>query len=536
MIPRYAVNFNTAKLPQYKTDYLVIGSGIAGLYAAFKASKHGKVTILTKKKLEDSNTEYAQGGIAAAIDENDSPFLHLEDTLMAGAGLCDLDAVSILVNEGPDRVRELIDIGANFDKMADNMLSLTREGAHSRRRILHARGDATGEEIRMSLAKRVKQEKMVEILEDHFVVDLLTQNNRCYGALILDTVTNELKVYLGKVVIIASGGIGQLYLNTTNPDVATGDGLAFTYRAGAELMDLEFVQFHPTALYLQGVPRFLISEAVRGEGAYLRNVKGERFMPNYHMLAELAPRDIVTRSIQTEMEKYSSENVFLDVTHLDGDHIKKRFPNITATCAKYNIDLTKEFIPIAPATHYIMGGIKTDVNGATNIQGLYSCGEAACLGVHGANRLASNSLLDGLVFGERIIVNSLQYLQEAKEEEFSPNVVYQQLGEPAQFDFEKLMNEIKHIMWHKVGIIRTETELKEAIQWFDEKIAKWQRQIVDVKRLEVINALIIGRLIAESALVRTESRGSHYRLDYPSRLDDIWQKHTVFKNKLYGEI
>lgn len=528
MIPRYSINFDLGDMPKVYCDYLVVGSGIAGLYAALKASKHGNVIMLTKKKVEDSNTEKAQGGIAAAIDHSkDSPYLHFEDTIEAGAGLCDRDAVEVLVKEGPDRIWELINLGTNFDRI-DNELALTREGAHSRRRILHARGDATGEEIRRALARQVLQEKLVQTLEDHFVVDLITKGGRCYGVIAWDAQKCEYKFFASKVMVLATGGVGQLYKNTTNPYVATGDGLAMAYRAGAEVMDMEFVQFHPTGLYLANAPRFLISEAVRGEGAVLRTASGERFMPKYHAQAELAPRDVVARAIIKEMEISGTNHVYLDLTHLGKENIASRFPNITQTCAKYGLDIINEMIPVAPAAHYMMGGVKTNLNGETNLKGLYSCGEAACLGVHGANRLASNSLLDGLVFGERIVQHSRSRLVDFEFlEDF--NINNHNLCDKADYDPKKIRTMIQEIMWEKVGIVREQEELQAALEQLRDLSYIFKDNVLTIEMLEVKNMLAAGMLITEGALLRTESRGGHYRRDYPQRSDALWQKHVVLQ-------
>ncbi|MHB8172635.1 MAG: L-aspartate oxidase [Thermincolia bacterium] len=526
MFPRYINNFDTQELPWRVCDYLIIGSGIAGLYSALKASAHGRVILLTKKKVADSNTEYAQGGIAAAIDEDDSPDLHLEDTVEAGAGLCNMEAVEVLVNEGPERVKELIQLGANFDRIG-NELALTREGAHSRRRVLHARGDATGEEIRRALAAQIRQEALVEVKEDSFVLDILTEGNRCIGALVMDG-RGQLEIYYSKVVILATGGAGQLYKNTTNPEVATGDGMAFAYRAGVELMDLEFVQFHPTALALEGAPSFLISEATRGEGAILRNRHGERFMTDYHRLAELAPRDIVTRAIMKEMESNGSTHVYLDITHMDGGQVRKRFPTISATCSRYDLDLAKDWIPVAPSAHYMMGGVKITLHGETNITGFYACGEAACIGVHGANRLASNSLLEGLVFGDRIIRNSLAYVKEQVEPQ-PIAIVFNKLLPPLQLDNHEIKRRIQEIMWDKVGIIRSAEGINEALRCFTEIGYLHLHRATDVETMEVYNMLLVGKLVAEAALIRTESRGGHFRLDYPGREDQLWQRHVVLQ-------
>ncbi|MGE5398502.1 MAG: L-aspartate oxidase, partial [Chitinophagales bacterium] len=379
-----------------KTDFLIIGSGIAGLFTALKASETGDVVVLTKKSMKDSNTGLAQGGIAAAVHEEDSPFLHLEDTLEAGAGLCDIEAVQVLVTEGPDRVRELMAIGARFDTV-NGTVALTREAAHSRARILHA-ADATGEAIRQALVESCLQKPSINIQENQFLIDLLTVGGECQGALIMDGNTGQKVVYLARATVVATGGIGQLYKYTTNPDIATADGMAACFRAGCRLADMEFIQFHPTVLATSANQRFLISEAVRGEGALLFNHGGERFMPNYHPLGELAPRDIVARAIWNQMALSQSDYVYLDLTGLKNP--AKRFPNIYKTCLEQGYDLFKDRIPVSPAAHYMMGGVQTNINGETGVYGLYACGEMACTGVHGANRLASNSLLEGLVFGQ----------------------------------------------------------------------------------------------------------------------------------------
>ncbi|HOV80298.1 MAG TPA: FAD-dependent oxidoreductase, partial [Bacillota bacterium] len=371
MPERYMLNFDTRELPQEEDEYIVLGSGIAGLYTSLTASQAGgSVTVLTKQTMMDTGTDKAQGGIAAALGDTDSPALHREDTLVAGAGLCDAEAVAALVSEGPDRVKELIRLGAIFD--CDNRgLCLTREGAHSRRRILHASGDATGAEIQRVLTQRVKEDERIKVMENHYVVDLLVRENVCYGVLAFDRFERTLKVFRGKVVVLSTGGLGRLFEHNTNPEISTGDGIAIAFRAGAEVMDMEFIQFHPTVLNLPGAPRFLISEAVRGEGAYLRNSLGRRFMPGYHDLAELAPRDIVVRAILKEMAQTGSNKVFLDLTHLDPEVVKSRFPNITKTCAEFNLDITVDRIPVSPAAHYMMGGVKTNLVGETSIKGLY---------------------------------------------------------------------------------------------------------------------------------------------------------------------
>lgn len=526
MPERYMLNFDTRELPQEEDEYIILGSGIAGLYTALTASlAGGTVTVLTKQTMMDTGTDKAQGGIAAALGDTDSPVLHREDTLVAGAGLCDAEAVAALVSEGPSRVRELIGLGAIFD--CDNHgLCLTREGAHSRRRILHASGDATGAEIQRVLTQRVRENERVKVLENHYVVDLLVRENLCYGVLAFDRVKGALKVFRGKVVILATGGLGRIFEHNTNPEISTGDGIAIAFRAGAEVMDMEFIQFHPTVLNLPGAPRFLISEAVRGEGAYLRNSLGKRFMPRYHDLAELAPRDIVVRAILKEMALTGANKVYLDLTHLDPEVIKLRFPNITKTCAEYNLDITIDRIPVAPAAHYMMGGVKTNLVGETSVKGLYACGEVSCPGVHGANRLASNSLLEGLVFGGRIVDETRKFLKEYRPRflEFACDW----LMEPVDIDFANLRRELEVLMGEKVGPVRSGAGLKEALDFFDRWAYLNRHRVESAEEMEVKNMLQLGELIAEAALARRESRGGHYRVDYPDT-HSRWQKHIIFR-------
>lgn len=533
MIPRYLCNFDTRNLPHRDTDFLVIGSGIAGLYTALKASEFAKVTVLTKRKLGDTNTEKAQGGIAAAIHQADSPTLHRADTLEAGAGLCSISAVEVLVNEGPDRVLELIEMGADFDRL-DGKLAFTREAAHSRRRILHA-GDRTGEKIQKTLAQHVLEESQTVFLEDHLVLDLLTCDNVCYGALVWNNQAKELLVFNAKVIVLASGGAGQVFANTTNPEVATGDGIALAFRAGAVVTDVEFVQFHPTALYLPGAPRFLISEAVRGEGAILRNVQGERFMPKYHPGAELASRDIVARAINSEMAASASTHVYLDLSPLAGEKVKVRFPSITKTCAQYGIDIVSQMIPIAPAAHYMMGGVQTNLNGETSVKGLYACGEVACQGVHGANRLASNSLLDGLVYGHRIVAHSKSVFQE-EPKSHSVNYTNSELYPCNPGASKGIKENVQRLMWEKVGIVRHGSNLSEAAQELQQMEQVLRYEACGPEDIETYNVLTVGRLIAQAALIRTESRGGHYRRDFILRDDVHWKKHVVLRRNPGGEV
>ncbi|RME64349.1 MAG: L-aspartate oxidase, partial [Nitrospirae bacterium] len=379
-----------------KTDYVVVGSGVAGLRAAIELASDGEVIVITKDIPTESSTEYAQGGVAVALSDEDEVGIHYEDTLRAGDGLCNEEAVRVLVTEGPERIQELIDWGAEFDREGSK-LAFTLEAAHSRRRILHAHGDATGKEIERVLLNKVRSLNNVKKLSRTMTVDLIVKDNLCRGVLLIKS--QKWLVVLARATIMATGGAGQLYLRTTNPSVCTGDGMAMALRAGAVLEDMEFIQFHPTALAIKRGPQFLLSEAMRGEGGILKNSRGERFMFSYHPDGELAPRDVVSRAIWQEMERTNSEHVLLDVSHLEGEFLKKRFPRIYETCLRFGIDITKEPVPVAPAAHFIMGGIKTDTGGRTTLKGLYAAGEVACTGVHGANRLASNSLLEGLVYG-----------------------------------------------------------------------------------------------------------------------------------------
>jgi L-aspartate oxidase len=528
MFTRYLINFDLSQIKKIYTDFLIVGSGIAGLYTSLKICDEGEVILLTKSKLKESNTEYAQGGIAVALGDKDSPYLHMEDTLKAGANFCDPEAVEVLVTEGPKCVEELIELGTKFDKI-EGKYKTTLEAAHQRPRILHARGDATGAEIEGSLSQKTISENKIKIKENIFVLDILTKHTTCYGLLVLDSATNEIIAYLARATILASGGAGQLFLNTTNPEVATGDGIAMAFRGGAKVTDLEFIQFHPTALYHQGSPKFLISEAVRGEGAILKNIKGEPFMHFYHSLAELAPRDIVARAITDQMKKTKSDYVYLDATKIK-DKFSERFPTIYKNCISLGINPEKEYIPVAPAAHYTMGGIKTDTWGQTNLTNLYACGECTSTGVHGANRLASNSLLEGLVFGNRIaqkIKKNKRFFSQKIDEKI--NISYSVPRKIIRkFDLKKIKKELQKLMWDKAGIIRSSSGLKKVKQ----KIKEWkfifQLELKATEDFELVNLIILADLITHSALQRKESRGAHYRKDFPDRDDVNWKKHIVY--------
>jgi len=507
-------------------DYIVIGSGIAGLYTALLASEQGSVIIITKGSIDDCNTKHAQGGIAAPIGENDTPELHFNDTLKAGDGLCDPESVRILASEAPDRISDLVRLGVPFDTV-NGAITLTLEAAHSVPRILHAGGDATGAHIEATLSTRVRDYK-IKVLEYCLVTDIVVENGVTKGVTALDLRTGSVLDFECKNLVLATGGAGNLFRLTTNPDVATGDGVALAFKAGAELTDMEFYQFHPTGLRLPGVPPFLISEAVRGEGGILRNVEGNPFMIDYAPEAELAPRGVVARSILFEMRKTGSDRVFLDVTHLPVSKVLTRFPNIYKFCFDHGLDITKGLIPVAPAAHYMMGGVKTNSWGETNIKGLFAAGEVACTGTHGANRLASNSMLEVLVFskrivektGKKIIISSPRQVSEIKCH-LSPIKTNKSIN-PVN------LRVLQELMWNKVGIIREKSGLVQAV----ETLAAWQNCLPepsDRHTYELNNLVLTGRLVSEAALIREESRGAHFRSDFPQH-SLKWEKHITFTN------
>lgn len=522
MIPSYLVDFDLESLPVVDTDVIVIGAGIAGLFTALKLSEQHRVILITKKSLLDSNTRYAQGGIAAVIAETDSPQFHLEDTLLAGAGLCEKEAVDILVHEGPLGVQDLIKLGTKFD-IENGEFALTKEGAHSQRRILHANGDATGFEIVRALSKKALENKQIEVWDNHFVIDLITDNSECIGALIQKD--NGERIYLkGNATVLCSGGCGQLYRYTTNPDVATADGVAMAYRAGANVRDMEFVQFHPTSLCYPGAPRFLISEAVRGEGAILRNIRGERFMEKYDALLELAPRDIVARAIVSELEQTNATFVYIDITHQPEELIKHRFPTIYKYCLEYGLDLTTDWIPVAPAMHYMMGGVETDLNGQTSIKRLFACGEVSSTGVHGANRLASNSLSEAIVFGRRIVeqINALPTLEHS-----SSISINQYRKTPLMQPVVEKRLKLQRVMVRYAGLKRSAEGLQQGMLELQRHLPIFESQLNEREEYEFANLLTCALLTTASAYYREESRGGHYRTDFPNRDDENWLKHTV---------
>ena len=528
-------------------DYLVLGSGIAGLSFALKVAPRGRVAVITKKNKAESNTNYAQGGIASVTSKEDSFEMHVRDTLQAGAGLCREEVVRTIVQEGPPRIQELIEIGMKFSEReaaganGERELDLGKEGGHSKRRILHAK-DVTGREIERALLAAIAAQPNVEMFENHFAIDLITSQklgyvgeNRCLGVYVLDKRSGQVETFAAPVTLLATGGCGKVYLYTTNPDIATGDGVAMAYRAGASIADMEFIQFHPTCLYHARAKSFLISEAVRGEGGVLKTIDGREFMDGYHPLKSLAPRDVVARAIDSEMKKSGADFVVLDISHRPAEFILQRFPNIHKTCLQYGIDITREPIPVVPAAHYQCGGVVTNVDGETEIPGLYAVGEVACTGLHGAHRLASNSLLEAIVCAHRAA-------GKAASARFAPadyTIPQWQSGQATNPDEMVVVShnwdEIRRCMWDYVGIVRTNKRLERA----QKRIANLQEEIqqyywdfiVTGDLLELRNIATVAKLIVRSALERPESRGLNYNLDYPRPNPDWAQRDTVLRKQ-----
>ncbi|MXY26816.1 L-aspartate oxidase [Candidatus Poribacteria bacterium] len=537
----------------WDTVVLICGRGAAGVGAAVMASERADVTLITKTTLTESNTHYAQGGIAVAMNLDDTIALHIKDTCAAGGGLCDAQAVEMMVSEGIPRVAELLDWGANFD-WEGTLPRFTQEAAHSRRRIVH-KGDATGRETTDVLIQRVLNTERINVLQSAFAIDLLTDANvttgpeeplTCYG---VTAVVDEELVYIrAKATILATGGLGRLYPCTSNPKVATGDGFAAAWRAGCEMVDMEFVQFHPTTLYLDGAPNFLISEAVRGEGGQLINIRGERFMRKYHEKEELAPRDVVSRSIQSEMALTGFPCVYLDITHKPAEFILERFPTISDTTKRYGLDISIDLIPVRPGAHFMMGGIRTNTDTETNLKGLYACGEVACTGVHGANRLASNSLLECLVFGARAGTNAALFAQ-SESPDHPPDIPAVDNGltsvETDITFIEAVKDTIQEVLWENVSIERDGEGLEQTLAELQDltvsleslqSVSQTLLQTTDVEIIEAVNMLNVALMITESALVRTESRGAHYRADFPAQNDTDWYRRVLLTRDAAPEV
>jgi L-aspartate oxidase len=526
-------------------DFIIIGSGIAGLSFALKAARHGSVAVITKRTPGESNTSYAQGGVACVTSAEDSFEMHVQDTLIAGAGLCDEKVVRSIVTDGPERIQELIDFGVQFDERiaADGVqeLDLGREGGHSKRRILHAR-DITGREIERALLAAIAGAPRIEVLQNHIAVDLITLRklghvsaDRCLGVYVLNEANGAVATLRSDRIVVATGGCGKVYLYTTNPAIATGDGVAMAWRAGAKVANMEFIQFHPTCLFHPEAKSFLISEAVRGEGALLTNGKGRRFMEKYDERLELAPRDIVARAIDAEMKRTGATHVCLDISHKPAEFVKERFPNIHETCLRYGIDITCEAIPVVPAAHYQCGGVQTDENGASSLPGLYAIGEVACTGLHGANRLASNSLLEAVVLAHRCC-EAIVRQSSSPDDAWDTELPAWKSGDAQDVDELVVIyhnwDEIRRLMWDYVGIVRTDKRLQRAATRLRNLLAEIQEFYWNFKittdLLELRNLATVAALIVDSALLRKESRGLHYTLDYPETKDEF-RRPTVLK-------
>ncbi len=529
VVPRYLVPFHPKHVPHFFADILVIGGGLAGLRAAIAADNRLSVLVVTKDTVDQSSSSYAQGGIAGVLDPEDHFEDHVRDTLTCGGDLCDRNVVEMVVREAPDRINELIQWGTRFDEQAGSLV-LGRDGGHSRHRVVHALGDATGKEVMRAVIEWTRRLRNVQIWENTFTHDLLTDDGACRGALIVDRRGMKTMVW-AKQTIVCTGGAGQLFRESTNPAVATADGHASAYRAGAELRDMEFMQFHPTVLYIAGSSRSLISEAVRGEGAYLVDKNDHRFMPQYDERAELAPRDVVSQAIVDQMEKTRHPCVYLDLSHLDPQFVRNRFPGISAACAKFGIDITADKIPVRPGAHYMIGGVTIDGEGRTMLPGLWAAGEVTSSGLHGANRLASNSLLEGLVYGAhagRAASLAAAEMNDTFRALPIENPPVEGPGEP--LDLSDIRNSLQSLMWRAAGVRRNRERLEDALTTID----NWQRYVL-VRQFdgppgwELQNMLTVARIMVQAALAREESRGVHLRTDFPDTDNAKWQQHTCFR-------
>ena len=518
-----------------RTDFLIIGSGIAGLTFALKAARYGKVTIVTKSAIDDSNTRYAQGGIAAVFSEPDNFEKHIRDTLIAGDGICNEEVVRLVVQEAPARIQELIDLGVPFDKKKDGSYDLAREGGHTEPRILHAK-DKTGKATEETLIDKVRNHQNIEIFEHYFAIEILTQHHlgielkksypgiKCYGAYVADLINKKVYTFLAKVTVMATGGLGNAYLTTTNPEIATGDGVAMVYRAKGTIENMEFIQFHPTSLYdPEKKPSFLITEALRGYGAVLKNIAGEKFMNRYDGRGSLAPRDIVARAIDNELKIWGEDHVWLDCTHLNPDGLREHFPNVYEHCLQRGIDITKDMIPVVPCAHYSCGGIKVDVNGQSNIDRLYALGEVSSTGLHGANRLASNSLVEAVVYSHRAVMHAEKRLNGLEFEEKVPDWDYKGTTHLEEMVLiTQSLKEVQMIMSNYVGIVRSDLRLERAMVrleiLFKETESLYKRSLISKQICELRNLINVGYLIIKMAMNRKESIGLHYSIDYPKKI------------------
>ncbi|MCF8027827.1 MAG: L-aspartate oxidase [Desulfobacteraceae bacterium] len=540
---------------EHRFDFLVIGSGVAGLLFALKTAEHSRVAIVTKKGLTDSNTVYAQGGIAAVLDPDDTFESHVADTLDSGDGLCNQNVVEMVVCSAPDRIRELAEIGVGFNQSNDGRieLDLCREGGHGFNRIVHV-DDLTGRAVEEALVNRARQHERIDIFENHIAIDLITRSTRlkrgqtitghedqCYGAYVLKRDTGEIQTFLAGIVVLATGGSGKVYAYTSNPDIATGDGIAMAYRAGAAVANLEFVQFHPTCLFHPQAKNFLISETVRGEGGILRNSDGTAFMADYTPRRELACRDVVARAIDSELKKRGDEAVFLDISHRDPEFVRARFPHLYAKCLEFGFDMTRQALPVVPAAHYMCGGVSADIHGRTSIQRLYAIGETACTGLHGANRLASNSLLEGLVYAHQAALTAAEEIRDTDFSDIADIPVWDDMG---TMDSDEAIvithtwNEIRRLMWNYVGIVRSDKRLARArrrIEIISDEIQEYYWNFkVTPNLIELRNIAIVAELIIRCAMHRKESRGLHYNIAYPYKNDQRWKKDTVLRRPFVG--